>query len=117
MKLLLQFLRPVWSPLIAARVGELTPRLRRQLGWRFRLDNDTLSRLRFVSKRGHYAGERAFLIRVFDPSLSARAIRRFNDLDDYPAALLFEGSAKSGLLLHVSDMRPPRPVPTRQRRF
>ena len=75
--------------------------------------------MRFLEKSGQFGGRRVSFFRIFDPALllkGASAIHKYNDLDEYRQAILFEGHIERDLpkemrkkgTVHLTDRRTPK---------
>jgi hypothetical protein len=97
-----------WPRRLGAKA--LPDKVRQTLISRFRLDDDQTTRLRYMEKRGHFAGRQVRFLRVFDPALipsgSEKLPQAFNDLGAYRQAVLFEGQIEKDGIVHLVDNRP-----------
>ena len=89
---------------------ELPKDVRAALASKFRLEEETLSRLRVLEKSGKYAGRRVRFIRIIDPTLLTREAAsqlRYNTLDNGECrkAILFDGHIEKGGLVLIDDRR------------
>ena len=91
---------------------ELPVSVKTALMSQFRLDSQTVDKMRFLANAGRFAGRQVQFIRVFDPALishGAAAEVKFNDLQleagGHRKALLFEGHIEKEGNVLLADRR------------
>lgn len=91
---------------------QLTQELKNLLVSRFRLDAQSISRMRYVERDEAYSQRMVRHIKVFDPTLacpeSANPIKTYDDTAGHKEAVLFEGHIERNGFIYLADRRHPR---------
>ena len=104
----------LWQKPVAQKLPE---QLKKRLIAEFSLDSQTVDKLRFPGKKGHYSNRPVKYIRIFDPSLiedgkedGKSAAPSYDALVRIPGlrrALLFDGRIETNERVYLIDQRIP----------
>lgn len=100
-----------WRFWHTSEVGDVPIEVRKILVSQYHLDSQVISKMRYMSKSGSFAGLPVKHIRIFDPALMSSLkdhALRYEDLTRLKGAILFEGHIDKYKHAYLADRRTPK---------